>query len=133
MTTPLRLQLSRRKGFDLQELSRATNGLPAIAVARPSTWGNPFKIAGKVTPAVAVSRFRRLLTGRMGPSGIYDLYPADNQCAFACTLDRWSLTHRHRVRELRGHNLACWCPPGQSCHADVLLELANRDTDSGEG
>ena len=27
--------------------------------------------------------------------------------------------------DLRGKNLACWCPPDQPCHADVLLELAN--------
>ena len=27
---------------------------------------------------------------------------------------------------LRGKNLACWCPLDQPCHADVLLELANR-------
>ncbi|KPQ06160.1 MAG: protein of unknown function containing DUF4326 domain [Rhodobacteraceae bacterium HLUCCA12] len=27
--------------------------------------------------------------------------------------------------ELCGRNLACWCPPGSPCHADVLLELAN--------
>ena len=25
----------------------------------------------------------------------------------------------------RGHDLACWCPLDQPCHADVLLELAN--------
>lgn len=29
------------------------------------------------------------------------------------------------VEPLRGKNLACWCPLDQSCHADVLLELAN--------
>ena len=28
--------------------------------------------------------------------------------------------------ELRGKDLACWCAP-QSCHGDVLLELANSD------
>lgn len=28
--------------------------------------------------------------------------------------------------ELRGHDLACWCPVDEPCHADVLLELANR-------
>ena len=28
-------------------------------------------------------------------------------------------------RELGGLNLACWCRPGTSCYADVLLELAN--------
>ncbi len=27
---------------------------------------------------------------------------------------------------LRGKDLACWCRPGDPCHADVLLELANR-------
>jgi hypothetical protein len=27
-------------------------------------------------------------------------------------------------RELKGKNLACWCPAGP-CHADVLLEIAN--------
>jgi hypothetical protein len=28
-------------------------------------------------------------------------------------------------RDLTGKDLACWCPPHQPCHADVLLELAN--------
>ena len=31
------------------------------------------------------------------------------------------------VTPLRGKNLACYCAPGSWCHADVLLELANRD------
>lgn len=35
-------------------------------------------------------------------------------------------------RELRGKNLACWCPlDGSPCHADVLLELANGDGSPG--
>jgi len=29
-------------------------------------------------------------------------------------------------RELRGKNLACYCALDQSCHADVLLEFANK-------
>jgi len=29
--------------------------------------------------------------------------------------------------ELRGKNLACWCPLDQPCHADVLLELVNSE------
>lgn len=29
--------------------------------------------------------------------------------------------------ELRGKNLACFCPLDQPCHADVLLEIANKD------
>ena len=27
---------------------------------------------------------------------------------------------------LAGHDLMCWCPLDQPCHADVLLELANQ-------
>jgi hypothetical protein len=30
------------------------------------------------------------------------------------------------ISELRGKNLACWCKPGEPCHADVLMEIANR-------
>lgn len=30
-----------------------------------------------------------------------------------------------KLKELRGKNLACWCPKGQPCHADILLKLAN--------
>lgn len=33
---------------------------------------------------------------------------------------------RGALPELRGKNLACWCALDQPCHADVLLELANR-------
>ncbi len=30
------------------------------------------------------------------------------------------------VSELRGKDLACWCRLDQECHADILLEIANR-------
>jgi hypothetical protein len=29
--------------------------------------------------------------------------------------------------ELRGRDLACWCPLDEPCHADVLLEIANAE------
>ena len=31
-----------------------------------------------------------------------------------------------RLPDLRGKNLACYCGPDRPCHADVLLELANK-------
>lgn len=37
---------------------------------------------------------------------------------------RWAL---RQLEKLRGKNLACWCKLDEACHADVLLELANRD------
>lgn len=31
------------------------------------------------------------------------------------------------IKPLRGKNLACWCPLDQPCHADILLEIANKE------
>lgn len=33
---------------------------------------------------------------------------------------------RRSLHELTGKDLACWCSLDAPCHADVLLELANR-------
>jgi hypothetical protein len=104
MTQPVRLQLSRRAGFDLQALSRATNGLPVVNVARPGKWGNPYVVGPSLPPAEAVALYRSWLEG-----------------AFAA-----QPSVRDAVAELAGKNLACWCKPGAPCHADVLLEYANR-------
>lgn len=30
-------------------------------------------------------------------------------------------------RELKGKNLMCWCPLGEPCHADILLQIANSE------
>jgi hypothetical protein len=42
--TPLRIQLKRTKGFNLQEESKKVNNLPAVNCSRMGKWGNPFKI-----------------------------------------------------------------------------------------
>jgi hypothetical protein len=123
---PLRIRLSRAKGFDLQAHSRAINGLPAVNVARPSKWGNPFVIAPKTRPGVmfsgaawgcvavpsaedAVAVFREMMEQE------------DNARGAELLAD---------IHELRGKNLACWCElPKRGepdiCHAAVLLELSN--------
>ncbi|MDR0416053.1 MAG: DUF4326 domain-containing protein [Propionibacteriaceae bacterium] len=38
---------------------------------------------------------------------------------------RWRALHA-RLPELWGRDLACWCPLGAPCHADVLIEAARR-------
>ena len=121
---PVRLQLSRRKCFDLQALSRSTNGLDAVNVTRRSKWGNPFVVGSEVLsskgdylmpPEEAVDLFRFWVTRIDTPA------ERENIEAFGlCTFDLTDIT-----KELRGKNLACWCKPGSPCHADVLLELAN--------
>lgn len=46
--------------------------------------------------------------------------------------DMLDYRHKSRVSEIRaelaGKDLACWCPPYEPCHADVLLEIANEVT-----
>lgn len=114
MTTPVRLQLSRKKGFDLQALSIEANGLPAVNVARPSKWGNPYRVGEELESIPFVD----------------DDYPTRHfrtaQDAVECYRD--ALPNRSDLdpKQLVGKNLACWCAPGAPCHADVLLELANR-------
>jgi hypothetical protein len=41
--------------------------------------------------------------------------------------DVWVLGIEPEIQaDLRGRDLACWCPLDQPCHADVLLRVANR-------
>jgi hypothetical protein len=96
---PVRLRLARRAGFDLQGLSRATNGLPAVNVARPSRWGNPYR----------VTEF-----GREKAVALFEQNLASSE---SVSLD---------IGMLRGKNLACWCALDQLCHADILLKIANQ-------
>jgi hypothetical protein len=115
---PQRMQLSRRGGFNLQEASRALNGLPAKLTTRPGKWGNPFTIdetakryglEHDAAQAKAVELCGQWLRGSIDPT----LSPGDPPS-------------REAIRaELGGHNLACWCKAGTPCHADVLIELAN--------
>lgn len=75
----------------------------AVSVTRPGRYGNPFIVTEHQTRQQAVDNFRdALLDGRL-QFGI-----------------------REVQTKLRGLDLACWCPLDQPCHADVLLEVANR-------
>jgi Domain of unknown function (DUF4326) len=75
----------------------------AISVARPHKWGNPFIVgeAGIPDAKTAVELYRMFLRTPGNP--LVPLLP-----------------------ELTGHDLMCFCRLDKPCHADVLLELANR-------
>ena len=98
---PKRIQRKRIKGW------RMPDG--AVYVGRPTKWGNPFQV-GKGIP---------FLPGRK---------VADNRHAaslFAAhALQEEALIAAARA-ELRGKDLACWCPLDRPCHADILLAIAN--------
>lgn len=49
---------------------------------------------------------------------------------YRASLGRAVMRGQVDLGELRGRDLACWCPPGEPCHADLLLDLANRDLSS---
>ena len=99
MRGPQRIQLSRAKGWRMPPNT--------VVVARPTKWGNPFKAAdhgaGEHAQAIAVTLFECWLA-------------EPNQKPLLAAIKR----------DLEGHNLACWCKPGTPCHADVLLEAANK-------
>lgn len=104
---PKRVQLSRKKGW------RKPEG--CVVVARPTKWGNPFnaqdaeRVGYKDGRKMAVWAFRAWLRGALP---CYDL------------VDRRRVILRD-LQDLRGKDLACWCPLDAPCHADVLLEMAN--------
>lgn len=83
----------------------------AVYVGRPTIFGNPFGHGGRYSND-AVADYRLWL----GPGG-ENLFPS-------LVWERhWLL---NALPRLRGKDLCCWCPLDQPCHADVLLEIANR-------
>lgn len=103
MSAPRRIQRSRRKGWTMPSNT--------VYVGRPTKWGNPF-VPADIDEATSnadarldcVLSFREAI--RRADRVYIEFDPAD-------------------IKELRGKNLACWCPLHLPCHADVLLKLAN--------
>lgn len=118
-----------------------------IYVGRPSRWGNPFgfvKQGGRwvITihdhPYYHVDTIRKALRQAV-PT--YNSFPT-KQLAVEAAIEAYCfLLHLHPdqhkkamsmeyvstmsdLAALHGKHLACWCPPDQPCHADVLLEWA---------
>ena len=96
-----RIQRKRTKGWRMPE--------GAVYVGRPSRWGNQFR--------------------------------TDDDLGLSLRWDRETVVELHRLwitapwmetslpyllAPLRLRDLVCWCPLDQPCHADVLLEMANR-------
>lgn len=85
--------------------NRRYPGVPedAVSIERPSDWGNPFKVTTGRSRSEAVSQHRE-----------------------------WVLSQPEYMekvrRELRGKDLVCCCHP-KPCHGDVLLEVANDNSD----
>jgi Domain of unknown function (DUF4326) len=89
-----------------------------VNVARRTRWGNPHPVGKHCEVCYC-------------PTHAYDPWPAPHDRREAVdryrdNLDRDDALQAAAREELAGKDLACWCPLDQPCHADVLLEVANR-------
>jgi hypothetical protein len=73
----------------------------SVYVGRPGAWGNPFRV-DEHGREEAVRLYREALEAGLLRYDVDDVR-----------------------KRLAGRDLVCWCPIGDHCHGDVLLEIAN--------
>jgi hypothetical protein len=122
---PQRIQRKRTAGWRMPENARY--------VGRPSRWGNPFRIyRGHSSIGPTWSKARESWGHLPAQECIYvtssaPLGPDAAVALFKSLIEVRQRDEPERLREwlgpLVGRDLACWCPIGQPCHADVLLEI----------
>lgn len=130
-----RVQRKRLKGWKMPENT--------VYIGRGSKWGNPFRVVEYEFGKWAVKT-----DGSFGCNQILikncrafysDKSDAVND-AVQCYRDLL-LPYSHKegdlkdfyiskanlddLAELEGKDLACWCPEGEPCHGDVLIEMIN--------
>lgn len=96
----------------------------AVYVGRPTRFGNPYSTGDWPkwlrSPDSQVDAYR---------SAIIDiLRPPSGALTMARLQDDFGerLPTPEQIMALRGKDLVCWCKECDPCHADVLLELANK-------
>jgi hypothetical protein len=114
----------------MQAVSRKANGFDCIAVTRPGKWGNPYDVK-KFGRPLAMAVFRNTVLGMWDPNllagqtkaAITAIHAAHNKW-----LKRLGGHPLELIRsELRGQNLSCYCSLSDDCHADVYLEILNKE------
>lgn len=113
---PLPIQLSRMAGWRMPPNT--------VSVARPTVFGNPFRAGRHFSADTAISLHRTWLEAETAEELGYTGTAAEMLNARRAEVMR-------RLPELRGKNLACWCPcpapyERDRCHRAILMELANR-------
>lgn len=125
---PVRIQRSRRSGWRMPPNT--------VAVSRGTKWGNPFYIINEEgspwitdarVPSMPVCNYEAKKLLGLPEAGAFNW---ENARRGVVALFKAQCCDRS-FEELRGKNLACWCPLldeyGRKfhCHADVILERAN--------
>lgn len=107
MSEPIRIRLSRKKGFNLQKTSRQFNGLECVKVDRTNRlFGNPFIVGKHGTAEKCLELYQEYL------AEIKEQYP-----------ERF----KEEIAKLFNKNLACWCQNSAPCHADILLKIVKQE------
>lgn len=109
MSRPKRIQRKRTRNWRLPA--------GAVCVTRPGKFGNPFS----VLPRFDAGKF-------VAGSHQYIAVPTveDSLACFREYVGEMIAKNPKWLDELRGKDLACWCKIGEPCHADILIELANK-------
>lgn len=115
---PVRVQLSRARGWRMPPNT--------VKVSRPTVWGNPFVAVDGVVYANPL-QVHFIVTVTNDAAKAYELWLRGEliQAEALAMYRNMRAEVLARFPELRGKNLACWCKPGEPCHADVLLRMAN--------
>lgn len=118
---PERIQMSRQHPW------RADHP-DAVIVDRSTRWGNPYAVARRGQHWVVLHPGGRTLVEERSRTKAF----AASVVAFVGAvhgLDRdvaLPFDEHDVAAQLAGRDLACWCPPGQPCHAEALLIIANK-------
>ena len=116
-TAPQRIRLSRARGWRMPPNT--------VKVDRSTAFGNPFTADGcreagyRGSDAQIAARCVEAFRVWLGPHWRANWDGQESEAARSRLFSG--------LPNLRGKNLACWCPLGAPCHADVLLEIANAD------
>lgn len=118
---PERIQMSRQRPWRAEHPD-------AVIVARPSKWGNPFKVGNELVPPRLGQNPSVTITAELAVAAF-----ASHVARFAAEFDEYTFGgDQHDLAELAGRDLACWCALDQPCHADVLLRIANGSSPDSE-
>src|SRR5690349_8323472 len=108
--SPQRIQLSRKKGY--------RKPADAVNVARPTKWGNPFKVGDLIYHGSDLWRFVPPEARRSHLGQVAAVCPVHVEAAVVYFRHYLQLKvgssgftlEREAEVELRGRDLACWCP-----------------------
>lgn len=141
MTTPARITLTRTKGWRMPEdtrvVTRATIFGNPFVVGDPGGWrvpehdGKPgwgieWRMDRAINAYQAVIFFSAWLHQPQALAPMPSILNDAGRTSVREAMDARRALILSRLPELRGRPLACFCKPGCPCHADVLLEIANR-------